>query len=39
MKYVIDVPDDMIRDGATEALTICIEEQVDGLYDAVEAKL
>lgn len=34
MKYVIDIPDDMIRDGATEALGICIEEQVEALYDA-----
>ena len=40
MKYTVDIPDEMLEHGRAEggidALQICIEEQVDALFDLVD---
>lgn len=36
MKYVIDIPEDMIKCDAIEAIGICVAEQIDDLYDLLD---
>jgi len=39
MKYMIDVPEELILCFATEAISICLEEQVEALVDEVQGRL
>ncbi len=39
MKYMIDVPEELILCSATEAISICLEEQVEELVSEVQARL
>lgn len=36
MKYLIEVPEDMIKWQAIEAIGICVAEQIDDLYDLLD---
>ncbi len=39
MKFIIDIPDEMIACSADEAIEICISEQLDHLYDELDDRL
>ncbi len=39
MKFTIEVPDDMMVHKATEAIQICLDLQVDAIYEEVDGRL
>lgn len=39
MKYVFDIPEEMLKCQAVAALGICLEEQIEDMYDEVDAAL
>lgn len=39
MIFKIEMPDEMIECGAVDALTICLQEQVDALIEEVKERL
>jgi len=36
MKYLIDIPEDMIKSKDIEGLSICVAEQIDDVYDLLD---